>query len=81
MSDHLNTGVSVRVLKHHPGRTGTIAHYSEPCGFYTVRLADGRHDGPYCRNELEPLTDPPPGSPSSPATGARDGALFAGGSL
>lgn len=54
----------VEILKHRPGWIARVAHYSEPCGFYTVRLthdaagqsvAGKRFDGPYTQTELKEL--------------------------
>lgn len=81
MNAQLDIGTRVRILKRRPGWIARVAHCSTPCGFYTVRLltdADGhaveteRHDGPYCRNELKPLTEPPPGSPSPTTPSDKD---------
>lgn len=75
----LPIGTPVEILKHRPGATGTVAYRSPPCGFYTVRLDDGRHDGPYTRSELRPLDDPPSAHPAPSMSRGTDAPLFSGG--
>jgi len=72
MNTRLPIGTRVRILKHRPGWTARVSHHSAPTSFYIVRLLSDdagqeveeiRHDGPYCRSELEPIADPQPGHP------------------
>lgn len=80
----LPTGTPIAITAHrHIGWTGTVERVS--FGLYDVRLThDGDGErlaaphraGPFVRAELTVLTDPQPGSSSSPAIAATDGGPF-----